>query len=344
MPGISRKRRISLTVLFILSSACSNHFDPVKHPAHHLAFWQSIGLKNLPLEQRAIPAPSLLIDYLRKDNRLQGFSEQPETTLPTSEFMVDLQSAIRELPEAVKKTVGARLYGICFVKNLGGTAFSTSVLSEKDEPVGGFIVLDSSVVNRRANEWITWKENSPFSAEPGYELTAKIESQESDNNRKNAIQFILLHEFGHVIATANSFHPPWTQKPSLEIHPKKYSFSALSWTLNADNHYETLFDDHFRLRNLIQYYRGPETRLRLSAAIEAYESLKKTNFATLYAITTPADDFAEAFATYVHVALMNRPYEIQIKKNGAIIETFSPCWGDPRCDSKKAILQQILGR
>ena len=46
-----------------------------------------------------------------------------------------------------------------------------------------------------------------------------------------------------------------------------------------------------------------------------YSNLEATNFAALYAITGPGDDFAEAFASDVHGVRLGRPWRVTIERN-----------------------------
>ncbi|MDQ3025463.1 MAG: hypothetical protein M3R58_03020 [Pseudomonadota bacterium] len=73
-----------------------------------------------------------------------------------------------------------------------------------------------------------------------------------------------------------------------------------------------------------------------------YEAVQRTSFSTLYAATHPADDFAEAFANYVHVILMKKPFDIRIERDGVPVKNFGACWDEPRCRSKKAFLDRLL--
>ena len=52
--------------------------------------------------------------------------------------------------------------------------------------------------------------------------------------------------------------------------------------------------------------------------------------------------FAEAFASYVHAVLMQRPFEIRITRNGAIEKVYASCWSQPRCADKRRLLEQFL--
>ncbi|MBC7469468.1 MAG: hypothetical protein H7322_09100 [Ramlibacter sp.] len=78
--------------------------------------------------------------------------------------------------------------------------------------------------------------------------------------------------------------------------------------------------------------------------VPTYASLEETNFPSLYAATAPGDDFAEAFASYVHVVLLRRPWEIALSQGGKVVKVVRSCWDQPRCAAKRAVMEQLLGR
>jgi hypothetical protein len=123
----------------------------------------------------------------------------------------------------------------------------------------------------------------------------------------------------------------------------KYPFFDLSWKIDrkADK-YRSLFDEGFPQRTRTAYYFG--ARLSAGEMLPTYNNLENTNFPSLYAATSPGDDFAEAFASYVHVVLMHRPWQITISRDGRVMHVFRPCWGELRCAKKQEVLEQFLKR
>ena len=308
------------------------------HPATRLDYWRHALAR--PLEQRIDAAPPELVEYLALDNIKSGFSEIPRSAKPGGAFLRDIRAAMAELPPEVKRLVARKLAGIYLVEDLGGTGFTEQVYDAHARPVAGFVVLDVTVLRRRANAWATWKENTPFKPQPGFRLTARIETKERDD-RKNAIQYILLHELGHVVSIDGNMHPPWTLEPKEVSSPGDYPFFALSWAVDAGaNRYVTKFDDVLPQRRDVVYYL--EAKLPASQMAEVYERLTRTNFATLYSVTRPGDDFAEAFASYVHIVLMKKPFEIRIFRDGKVARVYGSCWNEPRCEQKKAVLETLL--
>jgi hypothetical protein len=317
-------------------------FDQMsRHAVRRAASWDAEHSR--PLLERARAAPAMLVEYLDLDNRLNDLKDRPRTATPDAGFMADLRDALAELPPKVRGLVDDRLYGIYLVEQLGGTGYTDVVEDAGRQPVGGYLVLDAGVLSRlTANAWATWKENTPFRPQVGYRLEARIESGAEDN-RKNAIQYILLHELAHVLSIGGNIHPPWTTEPKDVQLTMQHRFFAESWKVDRwRNTYASLFDADFPQRTSIAYYFG--AKLDAADMAPTYARLEKTNFVSLYGATRPGDDFAEAFASYVHVVLMKRPWRITISRGGEVLRAFDACWDEPRCGPKRELLERILDR
>jgi hypothetical protein len=308
------------------------------HAITKLDYWKQAFAR--PVDKRIGAAPPELVEYLTLDNIQSGFPDKPRPATLRKGFLRDVRAAISELPHSVKQLLPAKLAGIYFVQDLGGTGYTDEIVDARSNPVAGFVVLDMSVLNKAANAWATWKENTPFKAQPGFRLTAAIESREQDS-RKNAIQYILLHELGHVLTIGEKIHPPWNVEPKDVASPADYPFFSLSWIISKeDNRYLTIFDDRFPQRKDVVYYL--EAKLPAEQMVSTYDNLERTDFATLYSVTKPGDDFAEAFASYVHAVLMKKPFEIRIYTDGKIAKVYKSCWYEERCAAKRRILEDLL--
>ena len=171
-------------------------------------------------------------------------------------------------------------------------------------------------------------------------LEARIEADGNDN-RQNAIQYILLHELGHVLSIGADIHPPWNLSPKQIDSAAKYPFFDLSWTVDREaDKYRSRFDANFPQRASTVYCFG--AKLAAADMAATYASLKLTNFPSLYAATAPGDDFAESFASYVHVVLMQRPWQITIWHQGKPVASLRACWGEPRCAEKQQMLERLV--
>jgi len=309
------------------------------HRAKKLETWKAALAK--PPKDRIGPAPAALVELIALDNIANAFPNKPRSGKPPPDFVADLRAAFDEMPEPVKKLLLQRFAGIYFVEDLGGTGYTDQYLDEAGKPAGGFIVLDPSVLlHHTANSWASWRDGTPFKPSANERLEETIETKANDN-RKNAIQYILLHEIAHVVSIGGRFHPSWNLRPE-EIHStREFPFFELSWTLGGTpRRYETIYDATFPQRKDVVYYFG--AKIPGDQMVATYEALEKTNLATLYSASHPGDDFAEAFANYVHVVIMKRPFEIRLYTLDKLVKTYGPCWDEPRCAPKRAILEALL--
>jgi hypothetical protein len=307
------------------------------HPAKTLAFWGEAFAK--PVDERLGAAPAELIEILALDNIANNFPNRPRSPRLDPEFMADVRAAMAGIPEVVKKRLASKLAGIYFIDDIGGTGFTDNIYGADRQPVAGFVVLDPTVLAKQtANGWATWKERSPFKPDPSLSLEARIETGSLDN-RAQAIQYILLHELGHVLAIGEGLHPNWNLATRNVGAMDQFRFSRLSWRM-SDGRFASVFDDTFPQRQNVVFYFG--AKLDGRDMMKTYESLERTNFATLYAATHPADDFAESFANFVHVVVMGKPFDIRFSSDGRVVKTYRDCWDEERCAAKRGILEDFL--
>jgi len=309
------------------------------HVATRSGYWK--GRMQRPLAQRIGAAPPELMEYVRLDNLSAGLASVPREATLTPDFLRDVRRVFDEIPAPVKRLVGSRLAGIYLLDGLGSTGYTDTIFTADGKGVAGFIVLDAAVLKQRsANAWATWKENTPFKPEPGFSLTATIATAGQDN-RRNAIQYILLHELGHIASIGADIHPYWGIAPNKVERTDHLAYFKLSWTIaRQENRFTSLFDAAFETRADVVYY--AQAKLRGSQMQAVYSQLAATNFATLYAATSPGDDFAEAFASYIHTVMMRKPLHIEIRNADGPLLEYSSCWTQTRCAAKRALLEQLL--
>lgn len=246
------------------------------------------------------------------------------------------------MPASVHKLLRHKLAAVLLVEDLGGSAYTESIFNEHGKPVAGFIVLDVSAMDKRANEWATWKESSPFQPIPGYELQATIEKG-AENTRRQALQYIMLHEFAHVLSIGTPYVPPQGEEIENLQPMLAYKFSRLSWRMDKQS-FVSVHDKKFPDRGRIRYYQMLPDSPGLDEAARVYDELEKTDFPTLYAASNPHDDFAESFASYVHVKIQKRPWSLKILHKGKVIKDYAPCWGKARCKFKEEAMRKLLAR
>jgi hypothetical protein len=314
------------------------HEKAKNHPTRTIAYWGH-AWKEKPLTERVMAAPEDLMEKIRLENRLEGFTERPVSVDPTPEFYKAIKRIIDLLPEKVRGLSEERIIGIFIVRDLGGSGYGEMVVNEEGKEHFAVIVLDrDALLTRKANGWATWKENSVFRTVPGgkRELRVIIESTGNDDTI-GAIEYILLHEMGHILGMASGVHASWNE-PAVVSHI--YPFTLLSWKMEGDT-VTSLFDGCFSERKFIQPYAFEKSAFSLTQANDVYRKIfNSTNFPTIHASVNPWEDFAESFVNYFHVIHENKPYEIHLKKEGTPDSIFHSCWNQNACETKKEFLRK----
>lgn len=288
----------------------------------------------VPLEQRHGPAPRELLFHLEQVN-----SHAALAVAADAGFADDVTSALRELPDIVRKRLRENFLGVYFVSGAGSSAVTDIVVGPDGEFHGIAIALDVDAVYRRdANEWASWRENMAFSP-TGYRVAVRIAATDEDN-RKNAIQFLLLHEIGHVLSAGGGFVPDWWLMPAETGATEDYSFLPLSWRIAGDGVAVPLPGDDFPLRRQLAYY--GVAQLSADDIMPAYRCLLSTGFFTMYAALSPGEDFAESFATYVHTELLQKPYFVRIYHGERLLLQYAAQWHEERFAGKLSLLRQFL--
>jgi len=310
-----------------------------RHEVRTLSFWKDYRCGSV--EERLYEPPGALLDYLCLDNRLNGYDARPQGAVADEMFRQDVRRALAELPGPVGNAVKEKLIGIFLVRNLGTTGYTEAVVDQQGRHVAGFVVLDVGSLRQTANEWATAKERTVFRDDGGGRLQVTLEEKSSDNSQ-NAIQFILLHEFGHLVSIGEGFHPDWLDEAKPVGAIEDDLFYPLSWRKAKDGSEVSVFEDVFPERREVRFY--GEARLKSSQMAEVYRHLAMTNYVSLYGATGPFEDFAESFALYVHSRLMKKPYRVKITQGGKEVFTYESCWDQPRCAAKQAVLDQWFSR
>lgn len=306
-----------------------------RHPARlHATF---AAFQSRPLEQRIQPAPAVLVEYLGQNNRLNGYNPDVRAAAAAEDFVADARRALVELPAPVNRQFAAQVTGIFLVENLGSSAF-TDLLEPFDEKrAAGYIALDVKALDKTANQWATWRERSPFRGAAGRDLEATLERGTNDT-RVNALQYILLHEAGHLVGLARNVHPRWDR---VIEHTSAYPFVHSSWRAGS-REMVSIFDRAFLARPHIAYYRFDRAPLSRAHIPTVYRQWNQTSFVSLYAAINPYDDFAETYAMYVHVVLQKRPWTVTIGLAGGQSAEYAAPIEHPRCAAKKTFVENLF--
>ncbi|WP_244244968.1 hypothetical protein [Leptospira koniambonensis] len=263
-----------------------------------------VGLESEDWSLRTFNLDKQALDYVNELNRVDGFTESPSPIKNFDTFKSTLLDALNSQKGPVASLLKNKLLRIYVCENLGGSAV-TGIVRKNGKSIGGFVILDTNTLNRNANDWISYKENSTFQ-KGNIKIRIRIE-EEKQNTKVNALSYILLHEFGHILSETENIGPSFfLPKRSY----KNFEFYKGVWKSEKVAY---LDDSTFSLRPQIRFYSGS---LSLDENWEKiYPILSVTPFPTLYSATNADDFFADSFVSYVHVILEKKPWELEILKN-----------------------------
>jgi hypothetical protein len=327
--------------VFFLLSSCAPYksylLEKSKfHPTRDIAYW-SLSWKEKSLVERISAAPAALLEKIRIENKIDGFSEIPSPAEPAPEFFEAIHKINHILPEKVRMLLEERIIGIFIVRDLGGSGYAETVLNEEGREYYAVIVLDRNILLKRtANEWATWKEKSVFKHSDGIKVNLRVAIESPANDTVvNAITYILLHEIGHAIGMVSGVHPSWSNSARVS---DAYPFTKLSWIMSG-NQAISLFDDNIPQRRSIKPYAFDHSLLSLDEAPDLYKNLYSySNFPSIHAAVNLWEDFAESFVTYVHVIYEKKPHIAYLTTDGNPDMIYYSCWNRKICESKMKFL------
>jgi hypothetical protein len=293
--------------------------------------------QRLPVHERILALPPEVCELVQRVNLASGLDAVPVPAVPTPLLRQALGEAIAGMPASVLELIAPLLLGVCLGHGLGSSGITDIVVDQQGEILGSVVLLDVGLLaHHGANSWATWKENLPFLDDGGFRLTATIAAPAQDA-LAGALQYLLLHEFGHVLTAGYSFLPAWwapaPQQP--------FAWLDLSWRIDADGRFAPLPGSDFELRGVVDFY--GKHKLSGDALVTACAGLEGSDFASLYGATNPYDDFAECFASYAHCALLGRPQVLEVLAGGQAVAQMEGFWESERSLPKRRFMQCLLG-
>jgi hypothetical protein len=300
--------------LFFLIFFCSTH---CKHPVKKLLPNKYSSLfKTHPAgditqyslsenwEDRVYQLDEVHKDFAHRMNLLDDYSQVPTPYPDFARIKTLVREIASEESQEIKKLRTKYIYGIYICKNLGGTGISGFVY-DKDNIPGGFILIDGDMISRNANDWISLKESSVFQTQDSSKLRVLI-SEEENSKISGALDYILLHELGHIISQTEKILPD--QRDEYRDFTK-FSFSSKDWINEETSVYdENLFPERSKL-----FFYSKTSKLTIpNDAEKIYQNLEKTSFPTLYSSQNPDDHFADSFVSYITTILHKKDHIIKI--------------------------------
>ncbi|TGK87389.1 hypothetical protein EHQ24_02330 [Leptospira noumeaensis] len=279
-------------------------------PLNPYADWakNNIGLqsKNLPSLQgkwntRVYPLDPKRLDTLIAINAIDGIEDIPKPTKDLSSWKFELAEIQKSFPKEVNDLFDSLVFGIYFVTDLGSTGLTGIVRDNNGKAIGGIIFLDSDLFVDGGNDWASKKESTAFLPSKDHSIQIHLDD---DNTKGSAIQFIILHELGHILSITKGHAPDFSEE---KRDFRKFPLFDGIWWSETYSPYEATF---FPERNKIKFYQKTPTLSLFPEGKFLYKKLQNTGFVSLYAATNADDTYAEAFAEYVHVILLKKDYKV----------------------------------
>ena len=299
------------------------------------------GARGRAVEDKVMPAPPAILDRALQSNLEYGQDVRPVAASASHELAPKVRAALKSLPPAIHKLASRYVMAVYLVEEDFGTATTEGVQDEQGRWLESYIVLNLTALTRKANAWSEWKENSAFRTDPRYRLKMTIEDEAGDT-QENAIRFILIHELGHVIGLGIGIHGFW-DLDDMPAVTRDSPFLKISWLPNKDGTgLDSRWAERFPVLGRAKFYRFDKAGHALSEAEAVYRALAQTDFPSFYGVTNFYDDFAEAFAIYVHAKLGGRPYKVEVYEGAAQRLTYTSCIVSGSCPLKIKALESIL--
>jgi hypothetical protein len=234
-------------------------------------------------------------------------------------LVLDLKQVIRGLPPPL-----ARMFArhVCSVVLVHESSSSATLALFRNDAERGIIVLDIDKLELTPNEWITFKESTPYALAPQQRILGKL-AEPSEDVRATLLEFLIVHELAHIVDSVG-------RDETLIA-----SFKHVGWPRA----------DELVWARLVHY---PERldRLPLSEhmVVPYFDLIATGPYTSPAAVTRDDEDFGDSVATFVHTVLRGRPWQLELYRDGVLQRRLTACWTEPRCYRKRLLLEMMLER
>ncbi|MCZ6627667.1 MAG: hypothetical protein O7E56_05480 [SAR324 cluster bacterium] len=339
-PGLC-PRLVMRAVLLVLGGLLAALSCQAEQPSRLQRIASYPGALSLPLQDKISFGDTALLDWQHKINLKYGMDVRPSRAAADNPLVAYVRSMIAALPVEIQRLASKYMVALYLLEHDWGTGTTEAIQDAQGRWRYAYVALNLTVLTRKANAWGSWKEESAFRPESSHAIRMVLESA-PDDTHEAAIRFIFLHELGHVLGLALAAHGYWDaeQLPAATEHSP---YLRISWQKSAEGKMVSRWPQSTFWFSKLAFYNSEASGLSLAQAEAAYRALARTDFPSLYGTTNPFDDFAEAFAIYVHTRMLGKPYRVDILRDGKPRFTFRSCITTGACKAKVKALQKLLG-
>jgi hypothetical protein len=251
----------------------------------------------------------------------EGYGVQRWRAVPQS-LLDDVRAAIQALPQPLARAFDRH---VCSVVFFTGFRVTGSIERLARDPSRGIILLNIDNLDRSADSWMSFKENSFFAENAGLGIVGRLSPADAESRRAH-IDYVLIHELGHILDHVLGDN-------ALGGSDLIERFRQISWPRT----------DPYRDSRLIPYadIRG-DAPLGDGEAEALYDVIAASSFPSLTSAMNAGEDFADSLAIYAHEVLLGRPWQVEVYRDGELARRLDSCWNEPRCAEKRGVLEALL--
>ena len=325
----------SIAVMTVGHTSAAAEPPPIVQRLEHYA-----GALEKPIEEKIRLGDEAILEWQHQINLKFGQDIRPRKASPNHPLVPLMRKVLAELPPKIHALASKYVVAVYLLEDDFGTGTTDAVLDAQGRWRYSYIALNLTVLERTANDWSTWKENSTFTQDPDFQITMILED-EPDDTVEGALPFIFLHELGHSLGLSVEAHGFWDAE-ELPASTRDSPYVGISWVDGGEGKMLSRWKERFPQLSELDFYSFKEAPLSTADAVSVYGSLAVSDFPSLYGATNLFDDFAEAFAIYVHHQLLGKPYRVVIRHKQQILFTYTSCIVSGLCPRKTAALEALL--
>ena len=313
---------ILLGVLSLAISACSPYSsqETASLESKRELVQRLQGNLSKPVYARVQQMPADLLKATQEYDRSIGIDHtgQYAARTPTADELALIKSYFELLPGAHQSVFSKKLLAVYLVDGFAGAGL-TEWLVDREGQVCYYMILNSSLLTKSLDDWLTYKENSQFgnsSASPAIRVQSKTHYK--------ALLYGLLHEGAHVVDYELGFAPYFDELHRKLTHRERETteFTQGVWLQRL----KPVAQYDFKHREEINLY-GIFAKMGLIPRSELsvmFSQLTKTPFVSFYSGTSWNEDLAD-YLTYQYIETkLGGSVTVELIQDGKIIARYEP--------------------
>lgn len=271
----------------------------------------------LPLAERVRTMPDDLLKFLIDFDRSIGIrnTDYRARTLTPGERAL-FMTYVGLLPEKYRTTFGNKLLAVYFVDNFAGAGL-TDWVADNNGVFYYHMILNSDLLTRSLDDWLSWRENSFFAAGSPWSIRVRTGTD------YRALLYGLLHEGGHVVDIEYHVTPyvDDLHRKVLKQQSEVSDFTRGVW--EGQNKPVAAYD--FNNQDRLNVYGIFDRELVPGSEMQTmFLQLRKTPFVSFYGGTSWLEDFADLI-TYHHIERnMGGAIRVEFYKGEKLVKRISP--------------------